>query len=102
MLPTLVPPADRWYEKNREPNQVATSEAWHGQQEERPDAYPYSSPKFSPPLPGGTLPKSPEGRARETLRWLKCAGRYVDGQGWKHASSRDEPSIPAVTRLTVE
>src|SRR5947209_19347023 len=64
--------------------------------------HPYSSPKFSPPLPEGTLPKSPEGRARETLREWKAVVRYVDGQGWKHASSRDELLIPAVTRFAVD
>jgi hypothetical protein len=62
----------------------------------------YSSPKFSPPLPGGTLPKSPEGKARETLRRWKSAGRYVDGRGRKHASPRDELLIPAVTRFRVD
>jgi hypothetical protein len=52
-------------------------------------------------MPGGTLPKSPEGMARETLRPSKpmVVSQYVDGLRWKHASPRDESLIPAVTRF---
>src|SRR4030095_13471296 len=74
------------------------------QEQPKHGPHSYSSPKFSPPLPGGTLPQSPEGRVRETLRPSKAAfvSQYVDGFGRKHASPRDEPRIPAVTRFRVD
>ena len=70
----------------------------------RRTAATYSPSKFSPPMPGGTLPKSPEGMARETLRSSKpvVVSQYVDGLRWIHASPRDESLIPAVSRFRLD